>query len=207
MTRKTKKVSWELIGAISAAIAASVCCVVPLILLTLGISGAWVSNLAALEPYRPIFISISLSLLGLAFYRVYSKSIKSIDNKCTTGNICAKPQANKITKIIFTGSTVLILGLVTFPYATTYTTYIYANETLQQEILTERVILKIENMTCSTCAITVKKSLMALAGIESVIVTANPPEAIVVFEPTKASINDLIEATTNAGYPSSVIEE
>jgi copper chaperone CopZ len=204
MTRKTKKVSWELIGAISAAIAASVCCVVPLILLTLGISGAWVSNLAAFEPYRPIFISISLSLLGLAFYRVYSKSIKSIDNECTTGNICATPQANKITKIIFTLSTVLILGLVTFPYATTY---IYANETLQQEIPTERVILKIENMTCSTCAITVKKSLMALAGIESVIVTANPPEAIVVFEPTKASINDLIEATTNAGYPSSVIEE
>ena len=117
MAKKTKKVSWELVGAIGAAIAASVCCVAPLVLLTLGVSGAWVSNLAAFEPYRPIFISISLSLLGLAFYRVYSKSRA---NDCATGNICAKPQASKITKIIFTLSTVLILGLATFPYATTY---------------------------------------------------------------------------------------
>jgi len=200
VAKKTKKVSWELVGAIGAAIAASVCCVAPLVLLTLGVSGAWVSNLAAFEPYRPIFISISLSLLGLAFYRVYSKSRA---NDCATGNICAKPQASKITKIIFTLSTVLILGLATFPYATTY---IYANETLQQEIPTERVILKIENMTCATCTIAVKKSLAALAGVKNVIVTFQPPEAIVVFDSQQVSIEKLTQATTNAGYPSSVVE-
>lgn len=200
MARKTNKVSWELVGAIGAAIAASVCCVAPLVLLSLGIGGAWVSNLAAFEPYRHVFICISLSLLGLAFYRIYSKSI---GNGCATDNVCAKPQAGNITRLIFTLSTILILGLLVFPYITTR---IYANETIQQEILTERVILKIENMTCFTCGITVKKSLTALAGVQNVIVTYEPPEAIVVFDPQKVSIKHLTQATIDAGYPSSAID-
>ena len=39
-----------------AAILASTCCLGPLVLITLGFSGAWIGNLTALEPYRPIFI-------------------------------------------------------------------------------------------------------------------------------------------------------
>ncbi|MGH8614610.1 MAG: mercuric transporter MerT family protein, partial [Gammaproteobacteria bacterium] len=41
------------LGGILAAIAASSCCVLPLVLFTLGISGAWISNLTALAPYQP----------------------------------------------------------------------------------------------------------------------------------------------------------
>jgi len=50
-----------------AAIVGSLCCVAPLVLLTLGISGAWISQLTALEPYRPIFIGGMVVFLGLAF--------------------------------------------------------------------------------------------------------------------------------------------
>lgn len=46
-----------------AAILASACCLGPLILLTLGVSGAWIGNLTALEPYRPIFIGTALVAL------------------------------------------------------------------------------------------------------------------------------------------------
>lgn len=38
------------------AIGASVCCVGPLVLLTLGVGGSWASTLTAFEPVRPIFI-------------------------------------------------------------------------------------------------------------------------------------------------------
>lgn len=54
-----------------AAIGASVCCVGPLVLLALGISGAWVSNLTAMEPYRPFFIGLTLLFLGLSFRKLY----------------------------------------------------------------------------------------------------------------------------------------
>jgi mercuric ion transport protein len=60
-----------LVAGILAALGASACCVGPLVLLALGVSGAWISSLTALEPYRPIFIGLTLLFLGLAFYRLY----------------------------------------------------------------------------------------------------------------------------------------
>ncbi|MBL4872564.1 MAG: hypothetical protein JKY41_04030 [Rhodobacteraceae bacterium] len=52
-------------GGILGALGASACCVVPLILFSLGISGAWISNLTALAPYKPIFITITFGFWGM----------------------------------------------------------------------------------------------------------------------------------------------
>src|SRR5260370_30574653 len=60
-----------LIAGILSAIGASICCVGPLVLLALGVSGAWIGSLTALEPYRPIFIGLTMLFLGFAFYRLY----------------------------------------------------------------------------------------------------------------------------------------
>jgi mercuric ion transport protein len=54
-----------------AAIGASICCVGPLALLGLGISGAWIGTLSAFEPYRPVLIGITLGFLALAFRKLY----------------------------------------------------------------------------------------------------------------------------------------
>jgi mercuric ion transport protein len=47
------------VGSITAALAASSCCVIPLVLFTLGVSGAWISHLTALAPYQPLFVVLS----------------------------------------------------------------------------------------------------------------------------------------------------
>ena len=52
---------------LAGAFLASACCIGPLVLLTLGISGACVSNLTALEPYKPIFAVIALGFIGVGF--------------------------------------------------------------------------------------------------------------------------------------------
>ena len=54
-----------------AAILASACCLGPLVLVALGFSGAWIGNLTALEPYRPVFIGGALVALFLAYRRIY----------------------------------------------------------------------------------------------------------------------------------------
>ena len=59
------------VGGILAALGAASCCVVPFALFTLGISGAWISNLTALEPYQPIFAVVTFAFLGYGFYLVY----------------------------------------------------------------------------------------------------------------------------------------
>jgi len=61
----------SLIAGVLAAISASVCCVGPLVLLALGIGGSWISSLTAMEPYRPVFIGMTLLFLWMAFRKLY----------------------------------------------------------------------------------------------------------------------------------------
>jgi mercuric ion transport protein len=101
----------SMIAAAIAAIGASLCCIGPLVLLTLGISGAWISYLTALEPYRFIFIGITLLFLGLAFRKLYL-----VPQQCAPGDNCALPATRRNQRIIFWIVSVLLVALLTFPY-------------------------------------------------------------------------------------------
>lgn len=81
-------------GGVIGAILASSCCVLPLLFVTLGISGAWIGNLTALEPYKPYFAAVALVFIGLGFRQVYFKA-KPV---CMDGSYCAKPRSTIITK-------------------------------------------------------------------------------------------------------------
>jgi mercuric ion transport protein len=94
-----------------AAIGGSLCCVGPLLLLTLGIGGAWVANLAVLEPYRPLFIGLTLLFLGLAFRTLYL-----VPRVCAPGTPCADPRTLKRQRLGFWLVTVLLLVLLAVPW-------------------------------------------------------------------------------------------
>lgn len=96
-------------GGVIGAILASTCCVVPLLFVMLGISGAWIGNLTALEPYKPYFAGIALVFIGLGFRQVYFKAKPA----CVDGSYCAKPQSAVITKTALWLSTVVILLALT----------------------------------------------------------------------------------------------
>ncbi|UZD90845.1 mercuric transporter MerT family protein [Cognatishimia activa] len=91
-------------GGVLGAIGASTCCIVPLILFSLGVSGAWVGNLTALEPYKPIFIVFTLGFLGYGYWMVYRKP-----KACVEGEACARPLPNRLVKSALWVSTFLIL--------------------------------------------------------------------------------------------------
>ena len=63
-----------ILAAALAAIGASVCCVVPLALVLMGISGAWIAHLTALDAWRPWFSAATLGCLGFAFWNLYGPS-------------------------------------------------------------------------------------------------------------------------------------
>jgi len=101
----------SLIAGTLAAIGASLCCVAPLVLLALGIGGAWVGSLTALQPYRPLFIGLTLLFLGLAFRRLYL-----LPRVCTAGTACAEPRSLKRQRLWFWLVALLLLGLLAVPW-------------------------------------------------------------------------------------------
>ena len=192
------KSSWGLIGAVISAIVASICCLGPLFLLAIGVSGAWISSLTTLSPYRPLFMIIALVFLGVVFYIAYRKPKA---NSCAVGSSCRTTGSKRIYRIILWVVTILILGLLVFPYLVPY---VFAGDQTTGKAHTEQVVLDVKNIDCISCPIVVKRSLTRLIGVKEAKVTLEPPEAVVVFDPAKLKLEDLIKATTNAGYPSSV---
>lgn len=71
---------------------------------------------------------------------------------------------------------------------------------------TQTVTLSVSGMTCAACPITVKKSLTRIDGVSKAEVSYKKSEAVVTFDDTSTSVQALIEATKNAGYPSSLKE-
>lgn len=101
----------SLVAGVLAAVGASVCCVGPLVLLALGIGGAWIGNLTAFEPYRPLFIGLTLLFLGLAFRKLYL-----VPQTCAPGTACTAPHTPKRQRLIFWSVAVLLLGLLAVPW-------------------------------------------------------------------------------------------
>jgi mercuric ion transport protein len=98
-------------GGILAALGAASCCVLPFALFTLGISGAWIGNLTALEPYQPTFAVIAIACLGSGFYLVYRRPTTA----CAEGSYCATPSSNRVAKIGLWTAAVLVVVAIGFP--------------------------------------------------------------------------------------------
>ena len=103
------------IGAVLAAIGASVCCVGPLLLLSLGIGGAWMSTLTSMETVRPFFFIVTLIFIGLGYRKLYLTP-----ENCEEGQACAVSEVKQRQRMIFWIGSVLILLLLTFPWYAPY---------------------------------------------------------------------------------------
>ncbi len=94
LDRLDQRRGWLAAGGLTGAILASSCCIVPFVLLSLGVGGAWIGNLAALEPWKPYFIAVSVIFLGLGFWHTYWRK----PPMCKDGSYCARPSASSISK-------------------------------------------------------------------------------------------------------------
>lgn len=99
-----------LVAAAIGGIAASVCCVGPLLLLSLGISGAWITQLTAFEPFRPYLIAVTLALLAYAGYLTYRRA-----PRCAAGASCDVAGGRR-QRLMFWIVGIVIVALLAFPY-------------------------------------------------------------------------------------------
>jgi mercuric ion transport protein len=102
--------SGPIAAGVLSAIGASACCAGPLVLVALGLGGAWVSGLRALEPFYPVFIAIAIGAFGFAFWRLYITP-----RRCAPEVACASPKVLRRQRIAFWVTLVFAKAMILFP--------------------------------------------------------------------------------------------
>jgi mercuric ion transport protein len=102
--------------AVVSTLIASTCCVLPLVLVLVGITGAWMVNLTSLQPYTPIFTVIALGALIWAGYLIFFKPARA----CTYLDGEACNTTRRATQWIFLGCALFIGALLSFPLIAPY---------------------------------------------------------------------------------------
>jgi len=111
MTPNQKR--WATIsGAIVGGLAASACCVLPLIFLWVGISGVWIANLTAMAKYHTWFVLAAWSMLAFSYYLIFVKPKKH----CDAEQMCSRPLPQLWVKLSFWLACCLIVIATIFPY-------------------------------------------------------------------------------------------
>jgi len=98
------------VGGLLGALAASSCCILPVALFSLGISGAWIGNFTRLAPYQPYFLAATLIFLGTGYWLVHRASRRA----CAVGEPCARPLPNRLVKAALVVATVLVVAALGF---------------------------------------------------------------------------------------------
>lgn len=99
-------------GGLLGALAASSCCILPLVLFSLGVSGAWIGNFTRLAPYQPCFIAATIAFLGCGYWLAYRPSKLA----CIDGEPCANPIPNRLVKAGLIVATILVVAALGFDF-------------------------------------------------------------------------------------------
>ena len=99
-------------GGLIASLLASSCCLGPLLLVSIGVSGAWIGRLAALEAYKSFFVLLALVLLATGFWQVYIRPKRGF----MVGEVCVPFLTDKMVKLALWVATILILLATSIDY-------------------------------------------------------------------------------------------
>ena len=177
---------------------ASICCVGPIVLVSLGLGGAGLA--AGLTAYRPYFLGVTAFFLGLSFYLVYRKrQVACADGPCEMRSGSKRMKAG--TWLIAAA----VVGMATFPNWSPL--LIRGGPAGPVSAHAQKVVLSVSGMTCTACAASIEKSLKKLPGVEGASVNFDASEAVVYVEPDRITTSALLEAIQAAGAYTAQVKE
>lgn len=108
------RAGWAATGAgILAALAMTSCCILPLVLVSLGVTGVFIGQLTALYAYKWVTFSLAAAALGYGFWKAY-RPVPA--EACATGT-CARPVNRRVMRGLLWGALAVVLAALVFPYA------------------------------------------------------------------------------------------
>ncbi|MFV1957881.1 MAG: mercuric transporter MerT family protein [Planctomycetota bacterium] len=190
-------------GAVLAAVLASACCWLPLLLLAFGASAVGLS--AFFERFRPLFLGISAAFLLTGFYLLFLRK-----PRCRPGDACAVPSPGRrrIQRVVLLSAMALTVAVALFPnYVGTFLGP--ASRPLAAEPLgdSKTAVLRIDGMTCGACAGLLERKLAKIPGVRAVRVSYEAGRATLRLDPTNPpSPATLLDAIRDGGYEARVEE-
>ena len=177
------------------AIAASLCCITPILALIVGTSGL-ASTFSWLEPFRPYFIGLTILVLGFAWYQKL-KLKKQIDCNCDTEEKLKSIQSKMFLGIV----TVFAIVMLAFPY---YSSIFYPKTEKQIIVVDKSNVQKAEftisGMTCTSCEANVNHEVNKLTGIINSTTSYDNGKTVVAFDNSKTNIAEIEKAINSTGY-------
>lgn len=191
---------WAGAGLLSA-IAASLCCITPVLAVLAGTSGL-AATFSWVEPFRPYLIGITVLIIGFAWYqKLKPRAQEEIDCDCEEDG---KPPF--LQSQILLGIVTVFAGLMlAFPY---YSNAFYTQKKAAVAIgEPQKVVFSVSGMTCTGCEGHVTHALNEVDGVLSAEASYDEGKAIVIFDPEKTEIKVLEAAINSTGYKVSGITE
>jgi mercuric ion transport protein len=200
MNQSPSSADKPLVGAgLLAALAASLCCITPLLAIVGGLGGV-ASSFTWLEPFRPYLIALTVGVLVFAWYQKL-KPQPADDCGCA---VDAKPSWLH-SKGSLGGVTGLAALLLAFPYygARLYPTTAVPAPAIATTGVTpvwQTANYRIGGMTCEACAKHVEHAVQQLPGVQAVSVSYPQGTAQVRFDAAKSPASQVAQAINSTGY-------
>ncbi len=195
MTTTTKNSKGWIAGLLTA-VAASLCCITPVLAFLGGASGL-ASSFSWIEPYRPYLIGLTIAVFAFAWYQKL-KPQKQVDCDCEADNKKSFWQSKSFLAIV----TVVAGLLIAFPY---YAKIFYPKPKEAKVIIVDKsniatVQLNISGMDCEGCTAHINGELSKVNGVIEANASYKNANAIVKFDNTKTSVDSLSSIVSNIGY-------
>lgn len=195
MTTTTKNGKGWIAGLLTA-VAASLCCITPVLAFLGGASGL-ASSFSWIEPYRPYLIGLTIAVFAFAWYQKL-KSQKQVDCDCEADNKKSFWQSKSFLGIV----TVVAALLIAFPY---YAKIFYPKPQVTKVIIVDKsniatVQLNISGMDCEGCTAHINSELSKTSGVIEVNTSYEKGTSLVKFDNSKTSVDSLVSVINKTGY-------
>lgn len=188
--------SWTLTGGIFAGLVASLCCIGPLVSLTLGL-GSFAAS-AWFAQWRPVFLGVTFALLGLAWYLTYRRP----KMECEDGS-CAQPPG-RATRISLWLGTLVALAAAIYPSLSAKNQQIDATTIAASEV---KLSVLIPSMDCPPCAKGIEATLRRTSGVIRAVVDYDSKNAVIVFDSSKTTAAQLIATIDRTGFKAEKVSQ
>lgn len=198
-----KKENVVLGGGMLAALAASLCCVGPVLFALLGIGAFGASSLFL--SLRPYLLAIAVLAIAFGFYRAYIRR-----ESCAHGEACAPMPVNKTSRIVLWVAAAGVLAFALSPY---YVGYLAARFTRSAQIspaaapavstqasALETVTIEVTGMDCQSCEMQIKAALDNTQGVRSSDVSFERGNVRILYDPHQTDVNQIRRAIDSTGY-------